>query len=470
VESQTPNENQSGFQSQSSNNLTSYPSSDPSLNLSPKKTFSPKVIGIIAAVIIVGLAIFFGLSQNKKSGGGNGSNQLDTSDTSLYHNREGYDPAKYQPGTGDPLALNWNNTAKPMTASNGTKIIPSCNIISLQNLQDLKAYVATDHTPTLVYRTYLDGVGRAKLETIDAYLPSTSDANECSYILNSAKSDNSDSLITIDLYQPPLVTTDIVQSQIDRNYMPASDIGSVKVFTYKKDRENEHTYMLRSNDVSVQLKLRLEPEHESKRQQLLETAVKNLTAQQTSTQGWAKTEYDTPTFKKSIALACELVNDNDFIALTGASSSQFVREFIATGTGVIKLPSGKGANLIENRCIRENGDSRGSSIGSTGTNFDQSLDIQTSSYQSDEGARYQMKSTKNVYTNAKDFSGIGDEAYTYRDKSGNYTTLMRKGRFVVELVLDRTDQDRVGITDESSNTAKLKTTLAAISDRLQAKQ
>ena len=461
MEPQTPNDNQPVFQPQQTHTTPeSYPSSTPP----PERKLSPKVIGIIAAVIIIGLAVFFTImQQSKQSDSGKSNEQLSTGDSSLYHGRAGYDPNVYQPKIGDPMALKWSSLNKPFAASADKKIVPACNILTLQNLQDKKVYVSSSSTPGSIFRTYLDGVGAAKLTTEDAVLPSSSDANECTYLL-----EEGDSMVILDVYQPPLVAESLVQHEIGRGYTASSDIGSVKVYAYSKDRANEHTYLLKSNDVTVKVKLRLS-KSDAQRQDLLQTAAKNLTDLQSSAQGWAKTEYDTPTFKKSIALACPLVNNDDMVKLTGAAASQFARESIATGTAIVQLPSGKGVNYIQNDCIRENS-GRGSSIGSTGTNFDQSLDITTSSYQSDEGAKFQMSDVSSHSKEVQQISGTGDEAFTFKDSAGNYTTLLRKGRFVVQLVLDRTDQDRVGITDSASNTAKLKTVATAIAGRLQSQQ
>jgi hypothetical protein len=154
-------------------------------------------------------------------------------------------------------------------------------------------------------------------------------------------------------------------------------------------------------------------------------------------------------------------------ALTGNDASPLVQEGVASATGVITHSTGDGALdvYIENTCARTTG-SEGRVTSPNGqVSASQSLDITTTSFDVTAGAERSM-AYKSGGKDVVKVPGVGDEAILVKNNVGDVLLTFRKGRFIVQLTLDRSNQSRFGLSDPQAMLAKLTPFARSAADRI----
>lgn len=383
------------------------------------------IIYIVLAIIVFGVVY---LLTNKKS---EDKKTTDTSDSSIYYNREGYNPEDYQPKIGDPMALKLDKTADAIKTESGAAIVSACNVLTISDLQKEKLYIGTHSAPNSIVRTYFDGIGKAPHDKTKYSLPQDGSAEQCHYIFEN-QSD-----VDLTVYQPPMNDLPVIEEEIAERYSAynVSDLDGAQAYKRNNSSGSRVVYMLKRGEVAVRFSTTIKDQ--AVVDTLFRTASKNLASLATTPKGPPTTEYSSPTFSKSIAKACDLISNDDLKAITGNDAGPLVQEGLAPSIGVTQV-NGKLRNFIQNRCERRNS-GLGSSLGGSST-FDQELDVVTTSFQESDGAAYQVGDMTKGQENLTTINGVGDEAYAYKDTAGQNTVIFRQGRFVVEVVLNRTSQ------------------------------
>lgn len=410
-------------------------------NTPPHKDRNKKKILIILGIIIVlliGAVIIKAASHKDSPTTGN-----ITGDENIYHMRDGYNIKDYGSDVGDPLALTMNKAGKPLITSKGP-VVFACNVMTITDINSQKIYLDPHSDGRAVIRNYIDGVGQQTVETEDYTVNDGDKGNSCMYSLQSG------GLLEFDVYQPPYTTTSAIQDQISRNFIKTDDNGGLATYRDKDNDEVLAGYMLVSGNDALEVKFNGTKLTQTQEKTILGMAAKNFADQQKNSKGPAIAAYDTPTFKKSYAMACDLVSNADIKSLTGADASVYAEEGLSSATGVEKV-NGNLYTFLTTTCSRFNAD-LGSGIGSGA--FDQKLDVTVVSYSSDEPAKYAIQKTAKSVKNKTDAS-IGDEGFGFTDTVDQNTVLFRQGRFIVELVLDRTLQKKVNLQDVAAMTQKL---------------
>jgi hypothetical protein len=418
-------------------------------NWSKKKTLI--VLGAIL-VVIIGVILVKGLAGKDKS-----DDSVLPSDDSIYHFRDGYDIKQYGSSIGDPLALNMDKHDGAFNSSAGP-VVYACDILTIQELNAQKAYVAPNSGGRGVTRSFIDGVGKAGVKTEHYSLPENDkDGNSCTY------GQDPIGAVDINVYQKPFVDMAAVQDETNRLYSATTSVNGLATYQRKDDEQNQHTYILVSGNDALQVRFNSKKMTDQQRNNLLQTAAKNFTTLQKSPKGPAIAAYDTPTFKKSYAKACDLITNDDIKSLTGDDASVYVTEGLSTGTAVAKVSSVL-YNSITTECSRYN---TGLGSGLTSGPFDQQLDITVTSYQDEAPAKLhvqsRLKGAKNVTA-----ASIGSEGYGYQDSAQQNTLIFRQGRFVVEATLDRAVQSNANLTDTSAMTQKLTPYAQGVATKLKA--
>lgn len=407
----------------------------------PNRPNKKKILIILAAalvVIVIGAAIIKAVSHKDTKSTGN-----ITGDENIYHMRAGYNIKDYGSDIGDPLALTMGKAGKPLTTSKGS-VIFACNVMTITDINSQKIYLDPRADGKAVTRNYIDGVGQQTVETEDYSVNDGDKGNSCMYSLQSG------GLLEFDVYQPPYTTTSAIQDQISRNFIKTDDNGGLATY---RDKDNDETlagYMLVSGNDAVEVKFNGTKLTQAQEKTILGMAAKNFADQQKNSKGAAIAAYDTPTLKKPYAMACDLVSNADIKSLTGSDASVYAEEGLSSATGVEKV-NGNLYTYLTTTCSRFNAD-LGSGIGAGA--FDQKLDVTVTSFSSTEPAKHTMEQTAKSVKNKTDAT-IGDEGFGYTDSVGQNTILFRQGRFIVELVFDRTLQKKAGLQDVMAMTQKL---------------
>lgn len=417
------------------------------------------LIALVAFVVILcGAVLIKMLSGNQKDDTKQGPNR---SDAAIYKEREGYNPADLGETIGDPFALNLSKYDDPFKIASGPLVF-ACNVLTVNDLASQKAYVAANSEPNAVSRIFIDGVGIEGPKVNNSTVPDGSkDGNNCRYQLQDGAG-----VLEMNVYQPPLVATRAIQDQISRLYASADSVNGLP--TYKRKEESDkktHSYILISGNDALDIRFDSDKLSEVKRSELLKLAAKNFVDLHSTPKGPALVSYDTPTYKKAYARACDMISNDDIKSLTGNNASLYATEGLATATGVAKV-GGNLYNYLTTSCSRYN-----TALGSglTAGPFDQQLDLKITSFQNDAPAKF-LLSEKTKDTNEKTAANIGDEGYGFRDVSGQNAVVFRQGRFVVELYFNRTVQANAGLTEVGAMNQKLTPYSQALATKLKAKE
>jgi hypothetical protein len=408
-----------------------------------KKKMSKKILaliicGVLLFVILltIGVKALLDSSTNKTAGNG--------LDSAIYYMRDGYNIKDYGLTIGDPLALTMDKLDKPFKSSVGP-VVYACNVLSMKDLAAQKAYFEPRSDAKALTRTFIDGVGKEGVEKNIYTLPTgDDDDNNCSYGLQAG------GILNISVLQPPFTATSAITDELGRYYTKADSINGLAMYTYNRDDASRKTYMLVSGGEAVYVLFNSTKVTPDVQKKLLGIVANNFTDQHAHPKGPALSAYDTPTYKKAYAKACNFISNDDIKALTGSNASIYATESLASGTGVAKV-AGKLYNSISASCSRYN---TGLGSGLTAGPFDQKLEVTMTSFNADAPAKLYMEDTAKDAAEKTPMS-VGDEAFGYRDTSDQNTVVFRQGRFIVELMLDRTVQANAGLQQTAAMTQKL---------------
>jgi hypothetical protein len=384
-------------------------------------------------------------------GGSNSATAKRLNATTAYYDRDGYDRKQIGNGIGDPAALKMQKS-DAVISTGAVATIPACTIITTDDLKSAGLLLKANSYATVIDRAYFDGVGAGKLEYGQYSTPSFENSNHCRYALEG----HLDS-VSVDVYQPFIVSKNALDDDIKRRYAPApaiSGLAGVELFKRKNDSagasQEDDEYYIRKGDVTLALRLTITADRQTKGEALIKVAVANLAKVQAAPQGTPTAGYDSPTFKGKYLQACTLMTNDDIKQLTGNDAQPLVSEGLASATGVSRyrsLGDETSYNYIENQCTRANGN-RGIDT-STGSllNLNQNLHIKATSFDAARGAQNSMAATTSTARGVVRVAGLGDEAIAFKDSANQNTLTFRKGRFIVELVFNRTNQKIGGLTD-----------------------
>jgi hypothetical protein len=413
-----------------------------------------KLLLIAILVVLIAVAAVGAYSaKHKKSG----SSTVNTKDSSLYYDRPGFDRQTIGMTVGDPAALKLTAKDGAQELASGAKIIPACAIITQKDITGQGLLLFPNGFGYPVQQNYLDKSGQAPFAPNTLSMPTGSDTLSCSYGLYTPGQTNKslENSLSIDVVQPFIATESVVADNTTR-FAKQADMNGYQV--YKKESEISGTiYRLRKDGATVDLTM--EFKDSSKKEKFLKTAITNLDSFSTKPKGITTASYDTPTFTKSFAKACDLVDNDDMKQLSGVDASPLVREFWPTATGEADFSAlsdyKTASNYLRSQCIRTSNTPDYKTL--TGTT-NHTLQVTTTSYESTEAATNGLQYLSITKDNDKvKTAGIGDEAYAYKSAKEHQNTLaFRKGRVVVELVYDYAFQDRdAKVSDLTSYTQKL---------------
>lgn len=398
------------------------------------------IICIVVIVLIVAIKLLMALFQ------GGSNNSTTHLDSNIYYAREGYSLEQTGATIGDPLALDMSKHSAPMTSSQGNPIVYACNILSINDLQKTKVYLGAREDPKAVTRGFLDRTGKAGVEVNQYTLPgasSSDDNNTCQYGLQSG------GLLDMAVYQPPYTLMEAVQDTLDRRYDKVDSIGGLTAYK-EKDSDSTTDYMLVSGQSAIEILFNGTKIDSDTQKKLVTIAAQNFTAQEKIPVGPSIPEFKSPTYTKKYARACDFISNDDIKSLTGADASVYSTESLPSGTGVAKVDN-KLYNSIATTCERYN---TGLGSGLTAGPFDQKLEVTMTSFNADAPAKKYMEVNRKE-DKEQVAATIGDEGYGYRDTAGQNTLRFRQGRFIVEVIFDRTVQGNAGLEETAAMTQKL---------------
>ncbi len=415
-----------------------FQSSDPQPTPSRKRLSKKLLIaGGLLAVLIIGLMLL--RSHNLK----NNAKNDPTSDSSLYHFRPGYDIKEYGSSVGDPLALSMAKLDPARKSVKGLAVY-ACNVVTIDDINNQKVYLVARANDQAVQRNFIDGVGQQAVKSEPYSLNDGDKGNSCDYSLQSG------GILSINIYQPPFTTTEAITGYISRQYTQTTSAGGLTTYKQKTDYRGMDQFMLMSGNDAMSVNFNGTKVSDEQEKTILNIAATNFAAQQKHGKGPAVPAYNSPTYTKKWARACDFISNSDIKSLTGKDASIYAKEGLASGTGIDKV-GGKLYNSITTSCSRFNTD-LGSGLLSGP--FDQKLEVLITGYQDETPAKAGLADVRKDAQNVVS-ANIGDEGIAYKDSAGQNTVLFRQGRFVVEVVFDRTLQSNAHLTDTNAMIKKL---------------
>ncbi len=435
----------------------------------PKRSrwpFSAKVTGIGAGILLVIIVLAsLVLSHHKKAPAQDALDDLKPGTiTGPYIERENYPRKEIGSSIADATAMQLNKSSDAVKTTKGTVIMPACTVITQSDLRDNGLLPQANPNPVGITMSYIDGSGSGTIPFGSSGVPRFNNSNECRYSLQKDLSS-----VTLDVYQPYLVSEHAIQDELGRLYDKAPAISGVSgVDLYqRKAREsasasdaNVTEYFVRQGtDVSFYLRVDYKTDRQVKVEALIKTALHNISQLATAPQGAPHPTYkNSPTYKQTYLRACSLLDDDGMKALASVPAAAFLTESISNSTGVTQFPKRNDQTLyvyVQNECERD-GVGGGVSGDSSGLyNASPKMQITTTSYNDIKAARNEMDSTKQGYKEILQVPGIGDQAVVVRNSVGENQLIMRKDRFIISLTYDTLGQKNHGIDDQTKYAAAL---------------
>lgn len=389
-----------------------------------------KLAILIAAVLLVILAaVLFALLKGDKK---NSNSNVDTSDSSLYYDREGYDRDNLKADIGDPFALKMTSTGEAGSVGS-TKVIPACNVLTMDDLKKEQYTMQENAFGSPVQHRYLDPSGKAGFAPDANNMPTLTEAPSCYYAFKEANGELGNVAVTVN--QPFTVTEKSVTNYLT-NFEQKQAVNGYDVFVSKSDSKQQ---VARKGDVTLHFTFGLKDEAEQKSSALLKTAIANVESMKSKSKAPPKATYDSPTFTEKYAIACDLIDNDDVKSVTGLDASPLVVQQLATSIGVAdfsKVSDYKTkTNYIRNQCIRSAVNPAYKLLYRSG---DQSIRLTTVTYENADAAKQGLQHIS-IGTDNKvkeQIGGVGEETYMYKDSEGQITMVFRQGRMTAEMLLN----------------------------------
>lgn len=412
------------------------------------------IIGVVALVLLIAIvALVAGIVKNM-------SQKSNTADlkpgtiTGPYVEREHYPRKDIGTAIADATALDFKSSDNVVKTTKGMVIYSACTVVTLADLRKQNIWPIASPTPGVTTMSYIDGAGSGTINFSHGILPSGEDGNECSYSLQDKGT------VYVDLYQPHLVSNDSINDEIARSYEKAPDIkgvSGVELFRQKpstgitRDLDKDTTtYLVRkSPELSFKISVDDKNDRQAKVESLIKVALANLNKLATDPQGAPRPTYaNSPTFKQTYLRACSFMDDEGMKAYSGDPAAASVTEKVSNSTGVVQFKELKDDTryvYVENQCHRISASPGGSPLAAKA-----SMDLNTTSYTSSQGAKNAMISNKDYYKNAVSVPNIGDEAIVLKNNEGENALIVRKDRFIVTFNPDMTRQASKGLDDQTT--------------------
>jgi hypothetical protein len=396
------------------------------------------VVGVLLALIIV---LMFVKSHNVNTR----KSKDPTNDSSIYHFRPGYDIKQYGSSIGDPLALDLSKLSEGKKSIKGN-IVYACNVVTVSDISSQKMYLTARSDDRAVMRNFIDDIGQQGVKAEPYSVTDGEKGNSCDYSLQSG------GILSIDVYQTPFNSSEAIKDFISRRFAKTTSAGGLDTYKLKDDYLSLSQYLISSGTdaISVQFNGTGKKVTDEQKSAILNIAAKNFKSLQQHAKGAAIPVYNSLTYTKKWARACDFISNADIKSLTDKDASIYGSEGLASGTGVEKV-SDKLYNSITTSCSRFNVDLGSGLLRGP---FDQKLEVQITSYQDEAPAKAGMQDVRKSDKDAIAAS-IGSEAIAYKDSADQNTLLFRQGRFIVQVVFDRTVQSNAGLTDTGAMLKKL---------------
>lgn len=421
--------------------------------------------GIVLLIIIVALIA----SQSRQD-------NSDQVSQNVYNDRPGYDRQKLGESIADPFAVTFASNDKAITYK-GNKVVQACNLLSTDDITKQDLLIKANTLPTPIARTYNDGVGKGSYEgkLFGSSLTTLGlgiDINSCHYVLESP---DGVPAIGINVFQPFIISSSIIDQEIQQDYSSTASIEGLEVYKKKANSSslpgsNKAEYIIRQqNSGAFYISIGLPNNQTSKEQAILEAAIKNFIREQSTPSGPKTLNYESPVFTKGFTRACDLIANNDIKTLSGKDAGPLLREGIASSIAVLTLNDEAKTSYvnIKNECSRATTGGR-TTLGPGGGNFQ--LTVETTSYLSDGPAKkwieLQHETNPNNRANMELSQQVGDGGVAYTDVAGGQHVIFSKGRIVVDISIDQTFLAMANIRSLPSAADKLTPIAVSMSERV----
>jgi hypothetical protein len=425
---------------------TQSPVVPPTSNSSPQNGRKKWLLvgGIVLAVVII-LGIVMMLTKHDKKGG------VDTSDTSVYYDRNGYDRATLKKEIGDPMAIKMTPRQDADSLTSGTVIIPACSVLTVSDIEKAGYHIFANNYGFPIMQSHLSDKGNARFAPDLNNMPGAPETMSCQYGIPSADKGKPEDIqkVGITVNQPFTVAAAQVDRYIDSlKYQPQADMSGYQVFKRDATEFAGDEYLLRKDGNAITVELDLKDT--TKAQSLLKAAIQNLDNLKAHPKGYSEVSYSSPVFTGKVAKACDYIDNSSLKQLAGTDASPLVRERWSTAVGVADFSPVSSyktvSNYVRNQCeMTANTGGYVTLVGTTSHN----LQVTTTSYENEQAALQGLVHiTVGDGNDSQKVSGVGQEAYLFKDVKDHQNTLaFRQGKVVVEVLYDFAKQTDPNIAD-----------------------
>lgn len=392
------------------------------MNIQTARNFikSHKKLVVIAVILIafVGIPLIVSLSQRQSMPGVPGSVKT--------YQREGFD--KLAGSIADPAALVGNGYERPISYG-GNVVVDACNLLPLDQLNREKVRLYPNPIASTYERYYISSDGSG--ETVKKGMALSNELNECEYIFNDRNS------LSMSVWQPAYLEMQYLKYELPK-YTPAESSQPGVTHKIQNKAGGTVSHLLQKGDVYAEFSFisavnKDKAALESLTNKLMPYIMQNFANQVIKPSGVPKYTYDSPTFTKSVAIGCSLINADSFQKIFKVQPSPVVYEKVTSAVGLITGFQDTGDDYfhyIQSECERNTGDSSYRSERKR-------VRVVVSSYEDSRGTKAAFNFEKPGDKGAATSRAYGDASYvvTVSHKADPGTVVVRKGRFLIKLTL-----------------------------------
>lgn len=388
------------------------------MNMQSARAFAAKHkkwLVVASAILVVVMAL--SLSQRQNRPGVPGSVKT--------YQREGF--GKLAGSVADPAAIVGNGHEKPVSYG-GSIVINACNLMPLDHLNREKIRLYPNPVNSTYERYYIGSDGG---EMQKKGIALGNEVNECEYILNDRNT------LSINVWQPAYLATEYMKYDLAKYTAVESTQPGVTHQTQTK-ASGVVSHLLQKGDIYAEFSFisslnKDKAALEALTNKLMPHIIQNFAAQADKPDGLPTYKYDSPTFTKSVALSCSLINADSFLKVFKVQPSAVVHEKVTSAIGLISGFQDTGSQYFHythNECERVTGDSSYRSE-------QKRVNVVAASYEDPKGTKAAFDFDKPGDKGAPTPRTYGDGSYvvTVPHKADPGTVVIRKGRFLIKLTM-----------------------------------
>ncbi len=375
------------------------------------------VIVSIVTIMVAALAVTLLVMQPPKQTPPPQATQKNKAETAnmppLYATRPGYKNS-FESRTGnvaDPMAFFFDSPLKKVATYKNNAVIDPCNILSIEDLEASGVKRAPQTLVTAFTRNFIDGKSQDAIENGRRNLFDPNRSNMCEYQVQpnykDKRSDGNQRILAVEVFQPEYIIGSKLSERL-RDFDTLEPLHGYNVYVSKGTLSNQASsrYVILKGTNGFALNL-FDLSEESQKS-LISKAFKHFLQEQERPSGHRPVKYDSPLLISKYVPACSLFDSDTVKQIFNAPLSPYISEHLPFAIAILDFQGVNGGkdNYINTKCTREV---------ISDEYMGRSATIEVDSFMHDNSTTSHADFIKKRAKDMVPVSGIGDDAFTYKD-------------------------------------------------------